>query len=123
MMTREEFEALNRLQAEINRGLEAMKGEPGKSYEGALELHLAGKFEEYYTVILHCYLIGPGRHYAWKGKSLEAVLGAAAVTVSKWVDEQAADGEAPAFEPNFEGVEFGNFSMVRSTTYKNGVPQ
>ena len=69
------------------------QGEPGKSYEGAWEVTCefpstdeggAEKDATYWMIVLHCYLIGPNRHYSWKGKTLEQALDECSRDVEMW---------------------------------------
>lgn len=55
-----------------------------KSYDGTWELRVAypNYFEDetanaepdYYSIQLHCYAIGPSRHYEWTGRTFEEAL-------------------------------------------------
>ena len=72
-------------------------GEPGKSYDGdmSVEYFIGYDGEEKYKVELHCYLIGPSRHYSWSGKTLNAALNKAEKDINKWIaeaNELYADG-------------------------------
>lgn len=78
-----------------------------KSYEGAFEICLPNYFEEQpdtipYTdpcvITLHCYLLGPHRHYEWKGRTFADALDKCEFEVRGWLkdeqeylDEQAAE--------------------------------
>lgn len=70
-------------------------GEPGKSYEGIFEILCSypdawedpdanGK-PDYYEIRLHCYLIGPSRHYDWAGKTLEEAFQKCKNDVELWI--------------------------------------
>ena len=71
------------------------QGEPGKSYEGAWEITFgipdaiddpeAVKGPDYCKITLHCYLVGPGRHYDWKGKTPNEALKKCKADVEKWI--------------------------------------
>lgn len=67
-----------------------------KSYEGAIELHLPGYFgNAMFRIILHCYVLGPTRHYEWTGVSLHEALASANKDVTEWEDEvQAVESDA-----------------------------
>lgn len=81
-----------------------------KSYEGTVELHTCwpNYFEAngqenwgmtaafggssdphgmHYKLVLHCYVLGPGRHYKWEGGDIEDVFERAVADVSQWVAE------------------------------------
>lgn len=70
-----------------------------KSYEGTWEFLVSypSYFEDEtataapdsYQVTLHCYVLGPGRHYDWKGSSLEKVLEDCERDIRQWI---RADG-------------------------------
>lgn len=67
-----------------------------KSYERTFEITLAypnyfeseSPFEESPKVMLqlHCYVIGPNRHYIWKGNSLEEAVNKARSDIESWDD-------------------------------------
>lgn len=67
-----------------------------KSYEGSFELALVypnffeseAPYEEkpYVCITLHCYVIGPHRHYDWKGNTIEDAVSKARSDIEKWVD-------------------------------------
>lgn len=77
------------------------RGEPGKSYEGTFEVH----FEYpswcdnddikappcFCEIRLHCYLIGPSRHYTWTGKNMESALNKCRRDIEKWCKEDCKD--------------------------------
>lgn len=65
-----------------------------KSYEGAFEvLHLyTDYFEDAQAIAkpevvirLHCYVLGPARHYEWKGRTFEEALAKAEYDISDWI--------------------------------------
>ncbi len=60
-----------------------------KSYEGAITVHYPCYFDEpdEYKLRLDCYLIGPARHYDWKGKSVEDCCQQAIADVKAWISE------------------------------------
>jgi hypothetical protein len=66
-----------------------------KSYEGEWEVTLC--FPNYWnkndqpsvSLKLHCYVVGPSRHYEWDGKTFTEALDAAEVDVMSWIEEQA----------------------------------
>lgn len=79
----------------IRRELEDDNG--CKSYEGALEVTLCfpNYFDDeycdecvvYYVIELHCYVIGPGRHYRWDGRSFDVALRKAERDIYSWIGE------------------------------------
>lgn len=73
-----------------------------KSYEGFMELVI--EFPDYfeldnseddapnrYVVRLHCYVLGPARHYEWRGRTLDEALDAAEKEISMWIAEVEDD--------------------------------
>jgi len=73
-----------------------------KTYEGHMELlfefpdyfELAGSGEDapnWYVISLHCYVLGPARHYEWKGRTLDEALDAAEKEISMWIAEVEDD--------------------------------
>ena len=66
-----------------------------KSYEGTWEFlasypsyfedETATAAPDSYQVTLHCYVLGPGRHYDWKGSSLEKVLEDCERDIRRWI--------------------------------------
>ena len=81
-------------------------GEPGKPYDGEWEVTCcyAGAYEgrvefrEEWKIELHCYLLGPGRHYFWLGRTFEAALKQCKADVEEWCRQEmeGADDEDPA---------------------------
>lgn len=74
------------------------EGEYGKSYEGTFEWskEWPGYFDDEtgsrgpdsYTLTLHCYLLGPARHYRWRGKTSEEVLDRAEREINEWLRQE-----------------------------------
>nr|DAF36859.1 MAG TPA: hypothetical protein [Caudoviricetes sp.] len=75
---------------------------PCKSYEGFMELVIEfpdyfelGNSEEdapnQYVVRLHCYVLGPARHYEWRGRTLDEALDAAEEEIRMWIAEVEDD--------------------------------
>ena len=78
-----------------------------KSYEGALEFHvrLPNYFKEVhgedhgfmaamggdpgpnYKLTLHCYVLGPARHYDWEDSDVVDVFARATADVQRWISE------------------------------------
>lgn len=83
------IELRNLLFAEIKRCL----AEDGhcKHYEGRVSLQWPGYFDDDYVVELDCYLIGPSRHYSWRGVSHDDALAKALADVRVWIAENEAD--------------------------------
>jgi len=71
-----------------------------KSYEGTFEIVVCypNYFEErldnlgelVYIITLHCYVLGPGRHYDWRGKAFKEALKKAEKDLYKWIAEEDA---------------------------------
>ena len=73
-----------------------------KSYEGFMELVI--EFPDYfelenseedapnqYVIRLHCYVLGPARHYEWRGRTLDEALDAAEEEIRMWIAEVEDD--------------------------------
>lgn len=88
------------IRSELFKAIAQSLAEDGhcKSYEGALVIHLPNYFEESeatrgygwfgtgaWTIEMHCYLIGPNRHYRWEGKSFEDALHKAETDIRAWI--------------------------------------
>ena len=94
------FAQLRELRLKVNAAIQyqrEVRHEPGKSYEGIFEVTLA--FPEQYDdpqatappdwckIVLHCYLIGPSRHYEWTDASMEKALERCRNDVEQWCEE------------------------------------
>lgn len=102
-MTKEQRERFCRLRKTVARTIdEYLKEDCGhKSYEGTWELLISfpNFFEDetaeakpdFYQIKLHCYIVGPGRHYEWSGKNWNDALKKCKKDVYEWCRE---DGEA-----------------------------
>ena len=74
------------------------QGEPGKSYEGAWDIQIgipdatddpdAKLPPDYCKITLHCYLLGPSRHYEWTGETVEEAFKQCRKDVEKWIDQE-----------------------------------
>lgn len=67
-----------------------------KSYEGTFEWtecypsyfeEEEGKTSIHYRLTLHCYLLGPGRHYDWRGETKAEVLDQAEADIGRWIGD------------------------------------
>ena len=98
-MNHAEKEKFLRLRSMVGNYIEEyLKDDCGhKSYEGTWELTVCypSYFDdetfqagpEVYVVVLHCYVLGPGRHYDWHGKSWLEALEKAEADISSWVED------------------------------------
>ena len=92
-----DFERFHRIRektfAGIRKALEANDGY-GKSYEGAFEI--TQEYPNFYDdpdatstpivrIKLHCYILGPARHYEWTGKTFAEALAKAERDISDWI--------------------------------------
>ena len=74
---------------------------PGKSYEGEMEIaiHFPGIYDEsddVDAVVIRAdfYLIGPTRHYSWKGTSISEAVKRASADIDRWIaDWKDGDGD------------------------------
>ena len=101
-MLSDDIVRFNRLRKMVDEAVEKewARGEPGKSYEGAWEVSAefpstddggANAGACYWKIVLHCYLIGPSRHYSWNGKTFEEALDKCEMDIKMWcreVDEE-----------------------------------
>lgn len=70
-----------------------------KSYEGTWELtfsypnyfedETASAEPDFYQITLHCYVIGPSRHYDWHGESWDECLSKCELDIEKWCSADA----------------------------------
>lgn len=86
----------NRLRKLVARGIEEALKVDGccKSYEGTWEMTISypNYFEDetatakpdFYRIALHCYVIGPARHYTWDGDSWDECLAKCELDVEMW---------------------------------------
>lgn len=70
-----------------------------KSYEGTFEIFVSypdyfdreydnkSDQPDFYIIRLHCYVLGPGRHYEWKGRTLKNALDKAEKDINQWIRE------------------------------------
>lgn len=68
-----------------------------KSYEGTWELLVSypNYFEDetasappdFFQITLHCYVLGPGRHYDWSGKTWSEALARCQHDIEQWLSE------------------------------------
>lgn len=72
-------------------------GELGKIYGGMWELHVEYPATDeggtkrppfFWKIMLHCYLIGPGSHYSWTGKTFKDALDKCYEDVVAWCAEE-----------------------------------
>lgn len=72
-----------------------------KSYESTFELNLIypSYFEErngqdepdFCEIVLHCYVLGPHRHYRWRGKTIEEAVNKCEHDVKSWIKEDQTE--------------------------------
>ncbi len=88
------FDALRKMVMEAIG--EQLEEDPGcKSYEGTFEWTVcypnyfedpeATQGPELYVLTLHCYVLGPHRHYDWRGKTKAEALGKAEKEIKSWL--------------------------------------
>jgi hypothetical protein len=61
-----------------------------KSYEGAMAICWPDRWSDEYQIRLDCYVIGPGRHHYWNGKSIDEALTKAEADIKEWIAEEYA---------------------------------
>lgn len=70
-----------------------------KSYEGTFEIsieynnYFEQENDDIYDVVikLHCYVLGPARHYTWKGKTLLEAVNKCKIDVEQWIETALED--------------------------------
>jgi hypothetical protein len=86
---------LEELRARLNAAILRAFAEDGygKSYEGAWDIDLPSVSDDQVRLSLHCYVVGPHRHYEWTGATLSECVAKARVTVEPWFsgDESCRD--------------------------------
>lgn len=90
----ERFKALRKTVANMIRA-ELDKDQCCKSYEGTWEVMASypNFFEDEtgiappdcYIIRLHCYVLGPSRHYTWRGETWGAALSACEKEIMGWM--------------------------------------
>lgn len=66
-----------------------------KSYEGTFELlvgypdYFDGEHTDkpdFFKIVLHCYVLGPARHYEWRGNTFKEALDSAEREIDSWIN-------------------------------------
>ena len=103
-MNQLQMNRFNRLRKTVANAIEEyLKDDCGhKSYEGTWELLVSypSYFEDetatakpdYYRITLHCYVIGPSRHYDWSGKSWDECLNKCELDIDEWCAVEVDNG-------------------------------
>lgn len=103
-MTRYEQQRFQTLRQRVMKAIteELKRDDYCKSYEGTFEIVTCypDYFEDEsgkcgpnaYCVRLHCYVLGPNRHYEWFGNTLSEALDDAERDINRWIMEEASDG-------------------------------
>lgn len=61
-----------------------------KSYEGTFEIVFPAVFDgSEWRINLHCYVVGPSRHYEWSGDTFVSAFEKCEVDVREWIKESA----------------------------------
>ena len=99
-MTKAEHERFKALRKKVMDAIREEFEEDGygKSYEGTFELIVgypnyyedeeATQGPNSYCVRLHCYVLGPARHYDWFGKTFGQALSKAEREIASWIEEE-----------------------------------
>lgn len=87
------------LRRSVMKILEKEMDDCHKSYEGTFEILFSypNYFDEqnvgeqidtpdYVKIILHCYVLGPHRHYEWTGKTIYEAVNKAKKDIKDWID-------------------------------------
>lgn len=64
-----------------------------KSYEGHMEVELPDAFGGRCSAQLHCYVIGPSRHYGWMAERLHDLVNMMERDIDQWIHEADEDDE------------------------------
>jgi len=95
MITTRDLERLEAFRQMAFRGIKHSLEEDGscKIYEGEVVVRYPNYFEERdverrMTLELHCYVLGPSRHYSWHGATLSEALDKAFADLVQWVKEE-----------------------------------
>lgn len=101
MIDRDAMERFDRLRQRVMRAVEyELEQNDGycKSYEGTFEVTMS--FPEYFrdetgtkppdfvSITLHCYVLGPHRHYTWRGPTFLDALRKAEAEIDSWIEAQ-----------------------------------
>jgi hypothetical protein len=71
-----------------------------KSYEGTFELlasypdYFDGEYTDepdFFKIVLHCYVLGPARHYEWTGKTFKEALDSAEGEIDSWINRSLSN--------------------------------
>lgn len=100
----EEFQRLRSLVAAAIKYEREVRHEPGKIYEGTWEITFefppqdedaeAQMPPDWCKIRLHCYLIGPARHYEWTGDSFAQALERCRKDVKPWCEAVYREDDA-----------------------------
>lgn len=91
---------LDELHKLVKSGIAKKLEEDGhcKSYEGAMRLECPNHFspEDGYSLELDCYVLGPNRHYRWKGDTVQECIDKAEADIAAWIagDNEIINGES-----------------------------
>ena len=98
-MSKAEHERFKTLRKKVMDAIEVELREDNgcKSYEGTFELIVgypnyfededATQGPDSYCIRLHCYVLGPARHYDWFGKTFGEALTKAEREIASWIKE------------------------------------
>lgn len=93
------FEEFNKVRRQVAGAIaKALEDDCGhKSYEGQWELLVSypdyfqdetgSALPDMYQITLHCYVLGPGRHYDWRGESWQEALEKCKRDIDTWASE------------------------------------
>ena len=71
-----------------------------KSYEGTFELFVGypdyfdGEHTDepdFFKIVLHCYVLGPARHYEWTGNTFKEALDSAEGEIDSWINRSLSN--------------------------------
>lgn len=84
------FESIDQLRVEIFAAIDhAISIDPHhKSYEGRISVIWPDRFNDEYSIVFDCYVLGPARHYFWSDKDLSVAFAAAEKEIKSWIKEK-----------------------------------
>lgn len=103
-MTSVQLDRFNRLRKRVADAIaKYLEDDYGhKSYEGTWEMLIsfpnyfddetATAKPDFYRITLHCYVIGPARHYDWDGKNWDECLAKCEKDVCSWLQQEVDNG-------------------------------
>lgn len=105
MITLDESVRFDKLRQRLMKAIQYELEQDGycKSYEGTFEVVMSfpdyfadptgEKQPDFVAIRLHCYVIGPHRHYEWQGPTFLDALRKAEAEIDSWIEAQNGDSQ------------------------------